>query len=114
MLSPQLKKAIKELSDTEKDKLLLRLLPKNPDLCNRLEYELVENSETQEERRDKLAEEIKAKMNEEAYSPGFIMMDMRYLSGDITRHVKTTKDKYGEVSLALLMLRECLEKHDEY
>ncbi len=32
------------------------------------------------------------------------MMELRNLSGTITRHVKVTKDKYGEVQLLLLLL----------
>ena len=41
------------------------------------------------------------------------MMDMRELSGRITEHVYTTKDKYGEVSLNLLLLNEVLDKNQE-
>ena len=31
------------------------------------------------------------------------------MSGDINRHVKTTKDKYGEIELNFLMLNKSLE-----
>jgi hypothetical protein len=38
------------------------------------------------------------------------MMDMRYINGDITRHVKVTKDKYGEIELSLKLIKDCFEK----
>ena|SRR5690606_11809056 len=114
MLSPELKKAIKNLKPDEKDKLLFRLIPKVPDLVSRLEFELLEDGETTDSRREELANQIKALMQEKPYSPGYLMMDMRSLSGDISRHVKTTKDKYGEVSLNLLMLLEALENHTDF
>jgi hypothetical protein len=114
LLSPELKKALKNLKPDEKDKLLFRLLPKNPDLVSRLEFELLESGETMEQRRDELAGQIRELMDQEPYSPGYLMMDMRGLSGEITRHVKTTKDKYGDVSLNLLLLLETLEKHRDF
>jgi prenyltransferase beta subunit len=47
------------------------------------------------------------------YSPGWIMMDMRSLSGDIAYHIKITKDKYGEVELYLYLLNEFFEQHSQ-
>ncbi len=114
MLSPELKKAIKNLKPDEKDKLLFRLLPKNPDLLRRLEYELLEQGETMELRREELAEAIRKMVDQKMYTPGHLMMEMRSVSGDITRHVKTTKDKYGEVYLNLLLMLETLEKHQDF
>ena len=35
-------------------------------------------------------------------------MDMRYISGHITEHLKITKDKIGEISLNLQMLNEVI------
>ncbi len=106
----EFKIAISELPTIEKDRLLLRLLKKDLTLANRLYFELV-SAHTVEERRliveQKVIETV-SRASERFYSAGYLMMDMRYLSGDITEHVKTTKDKFGEASLNLLMVIEVL------
>lgn len=108
-LSPELKKAISDLPSREKDKLLFRLLPKENALVAKLEYELLEAGDNVAERRNDLAREITSALQRSAanfYSPGYILLDLRAWSGEITRHVKTTKDKYGEVKLNFLLLNE--------
>ena len=106
-LSNDLKIAIKELSHKEKDKLLLRLIPQNELLVRQLEFNLLENGETTESRKIELREEVieRAKIYPDRfYSPGYLMMHMRDMSGYITQHVSVTKDKLGEVELNLIML----------
>lgn len=112
-ISPELKKAIQELSGKEKDKLIFRLLPKNVPLIAKLEFELLEDGDTQKLRREEMGEAIEERMAdsvENFYSPGYLLLDLRAVSGAITRHVKTTRDKEGEVELNLLMLTESLPK----
>lgn len=108
-----LKKAILQMPDHEKDKLLLRLITKDAVLVDRLHFELIEDAATLPERREAIRERIVkvAQMNQ--YSPGWIMMDMRSLSGDITHHVKITKDRYGEIDLNVFMLNAFLANHAE-
>jgi len=93
----------------EKDKLLLRLITKDSVLTERLQFELVEHSATLEERRDLIRQFINrtAKLHQD--SAGWVMMDMRTVSGYISRHLKVTKDKYGEVELMLYMLNTFYE-----
>lgn len=110
--SKEFKEAITHLPEKEKNKLLLRLLKKDQDLVDRLTYELLD-TDSIEERREDVIEEIEDRtqyMKEHFTSPGMMMMDLRYLSGDITSHVKTTKDKFGEAYLNLIMLIEALQK----
>ena len=111
--SKEFKEAIGHLPDHEKDKLLFRLLKKDPILVKRLEFELLgENS--LEERREEMQKFIVDQvdfMTTNYYSPGYLNMDIRFLSGYITEHVKVTKDKFGEASLNLLMLIKVLEKN---
>ena len=38
------------------------------------------------------------------------MMQMRYVNGRITEHVKITKDKYGEVELTILLLNTAFNR----
>ena len=111
MISKELKKAIQELPSTEKDKLIFRLLRKDVDLAERLNFELVD-IETVEDKRN--AFEISmlkkiAQFSDRFYSVGYLLQDIRYTSGDINHHVKITKDKFGEISLNMKMLIQVLK-----
>jgi len=106
----EFKEAIIELPTIEKDRLLLRLLKKDLALARRFYFELVSTDTVDECRtviEHKVIETV-SRASDRFYSVALLMKDLRYLSGDITEHVKTTKDKFGEVSLNLLMVIEVL------
>ncbi|SDG79057.1 hypothetical protein [Psychroflexus sediminis] len=112
--SKELKEAISHLPDKEKDKLLIRLLKKDLILAKRLEFELV-SAQSVDEKRTEMEEQIKERVKEFSegfYSLGYLNMDIRFLSGDITEYVKVTKDKFGEVSLNVLLLTEVLNRNN--
>lgn len=110
-LDKEFKEMISNLPSKEKDKLLFRLLKKDKALVNRLYFELVDNRSLEDRRLEleKIVEKQTDQMFNTYYSPGYLHMDMRYLSGEISEHVKITKDSYGEVSLNLLMLIKVLK-----
>lgn len=112
-LSPELKKAISTLSDKEKDKLLYRFVAKESLLAEQLTFRLLEQEATTEERRDiaeeKIIEQLE-EIKEYRFSPKLLAWAIRACSGITTRHVRVTKDKYGEVSLSLFFLTEALER----
>ncbi len=115
-LEPELKKAISGLSHKEKDKLLNRLIAKDPALVARLNFELIEspNGVTKEERREEVEKDLlhSLEVNQSQYhSPGYLLLDLRHLSGEINRHVRTTKDKYGDIYLNFLMLNTAFRLH---
>jgi hypothetical protein len=104
------KKALSQLPSEEKDKLILRLLKHDLELANRLTFELLSTQSVQERRKEmevRVKKQV-ARMTARYYSPGELLMDMRDLSGEITGHVKITRDKIGEPALNLLMLNEVL------
>ncbi len=108
-ISDELKKAIKDLPVVQKDKLLLRLVAKDSLLVEKLQHQLLESAADVEERREALASHIHAHFSSDnmgfwSHSPGLMMMDLRSFSGAVTRHVKITGDKYGEVQLLLLLV----------
>ena len=108
-ISDELKQAIREMPESEKDKLLLRLVAKDELLVRQLRHQLLEDEVDAEQQRDALAEQMRARFTSEGfaqwnYTPGLVMMELRNFSGMITRHVKVTKDKYGEVQLLLLLV----------
>ena len=115
MFSKEFKKAIQELPSTEKDKLIFRLLKRDLDLANRLHFELVD-VETVEDKRAAFEIEMLRKINyfsKRFYSVGYLLQDTRFLSGEITNHVKITKDKFGEISLNMKMLNHLLLINNE-
>lgn len=112
ILPKELKEAITHLSSSEKDKLIFRLLKKDLALANRLLFELV-STETVEEKRKKIQKSLVFQIDravEQFYSPGYLSMDVRYMSGMITEHVQITKDKFGDPYLNLLILNGIIPK----
>ncbi|MGE5394408.1 MAG: hypothetical protein ACM3P1_06655 [Candidatus Saccharibacteria bacterium] len=112
---PEFVKALHLLPDKEKDKLILRLLKHDLQLTNRLLFELV-STDSVEDRRAQVSEQV-IKMVQMAskryYSMGYLLMEVRGISGEINEHVSITKDKFGEISLNCLMLRKLLELNNQ-
>jgi hypothetical protein len=102
-----LEKAILEMPQKEKDKLLLRLVLKEPLLLEKLEHQLLGDEGDTIDRRNELLDQIKEMAKYPYYdTPGWLMMAMRDMSGSITKHIKVTKDKLGEVILTLALINE--------
>ncbi len=112
-LDSDLKKAIVHMPTAEKDKLLLRLVAKDAILTEKLYFDLVERGQTIDERRDLIRQFIDRTAELHPDSAGWLMMDMRTVSGYITRHVKVTKDKYGDIDLSLYMLNTLYERNKQ-
>jgi len=113
-LSDDLKSALKLLSTKEKDKLIFRLLPKDQKLIHQLEFKLLENSETTDERRDDVRAYINSnceKYPKKYYSPTYLIYTLKDCSGRINYHTTITKDKVGEIELNLHMLNEVLGRN---
>jgi hypothetical protein len=111
----EFKKALQLLSDKEKDKLILRLLKHDLNLANKLRFELVDTDSVQDKReqvRNRIVKRIQL-ATENYYSPGFLLMDVREISGEINEHVSIASDKFGEISLNCLMLRYLLELNNQ-
>lgn len=111
----EFRKALQLLPDKEKDKLILRLLKKDLQLASRLRFELVDTDSVQNKReqvRNRIIKRIQL-ASARYYSPGYLLMDVREISGEINEHVSITKDKLGEISLNCLMLRQLLELNNE-
>jgi hypothetical protein len=107
----EFKEALLNLPLKEKDKLLLRLLKRDVPLANQLHFELI-STQTMEERRVELEEMVLSrveKMSKSSFGRQDLLLGIRSLSGEITKQVKITKDKMGEISLNLLMLQEVLK-----
>ena len=103
-IADELKEAILEMPEREKDKLLIRLVSKDTSLMAKLRHQLLEDEVDMEQRRDEIMQQMEDTFTREGFAfwthtPGLVMMVMRDFSGDINKHVKITKDKYGEIAL---------------
>lgn len=115
LFDPEFVKALHLLSDKEKDKLILRLLKYDLQLATRLRFELIDTDSVEDKRaqtRDWVVKRMKW-ATERYYSTGYLLMDVREISGSINEHVSITKDKVGEISLNCLMLRQLLELNNQ-
>ncbi len=111
-IEKELKQAIVEMPEKEKDKLLLRLIAKDLNLLNQLQFKLLEGEGGAQERKEEVKEYIHRRAGYypgHYYSPGYLMMEMRDCSGMINQYRSITKDKIGEVELQLDMLVSLLE-----
>lgn len=107
------KDALAQLPNKEKDKLILRLLKKDISLANQLYFQLLDTRSVEELRNnvEQKIEEFFHYRSNNFYSPGILMMYVRDVSGAITEHVSTTKDKFGEPYLNCVMLISALQNN---
>ena len=108
-IDQKLARAILNMPQEEKDKLLLRLLRKEPLLVEKMRNEFFSSQADIEEARAALKHEIETRFSDERYasyhhSPGLAMMEMRDFAGYVTRHAKITRDKSGEIELLLSLI----------
>jgi hypothetical protein len=109
------KKALQLLPEHEKDKLILRLLKHDLHLANKLRFELLDTDSVQDKReqvKNRIVKRIQIATGR-YYSAGYLLMDVREISGEINEHVSLTNDKFGEISLNCIMLRLLLELNSE-
>lgn len=112
--SKEFKAALSAFSNTEKDRLIFRLLKKDQLLFKKLYFELID-PETTDDKREAMEEAIQEKVmlaSKYIGNPKYFLTIIRKISGEITEHVKVTTDKFGDVSLNLLLIDAVL-RHNE-
>ncbi len=113
--SKEFKAALSQLTPVEKDRLIFRLLRKDEILSKKLYFELIDE-ETVDQKRDAMEELVKEKVE---YASKYISNQkyftvlIRKISAQITEHVKVTTDKFGDISLNLLLINEILESNEK-
>jgi len=110
-IEKDLEQAILAMPQKDKDKLLLRLVRKDAALVEQLRFQLMEDEVDMESRLLEVKQYADQFFRSSRYAdtPGWVMMDMRSVSGEINRYVKTTKDKRGEIELQLYLLNKTFE-----
>ena len=104
---------LRMLSESQKDKLLLKLFRKDPLLVEKLAYEFFEDKSDLIKRVADIKKNIDKYITKEYVhwdTPGELMMEMRSINASITEHVKVTKDKHGAIELTILLLNTAFER----
>jgi hypothetical protein len=113
--SKEFKAALSAFSNIEKDRLIFRLLKKDPLLSKKLYFELID-PETTDDKRNVMEEHVQervAMVSKYIGNPKYFLTIIRKISAEITEHVKITTDKFGEVSLNLLLIDSILKHNDD-
>ncbi|ROH96751.1 deoxyuridine 5'-triphosphate nucleotidohydrolase [Chryseobacterium daecheongense] len=113
--SKEFKAALSNFSSIEKDRLIFRLLKKDKLLSKKLYFELIDQ-ETTDDKRDAMEENIREKVLLSSKYIGnskYFLSIIRKISAEITEHVKITTDKFGEVSLNILLINKILEYNED-
>ncbi|WP_103247128.1 deoxyuridine 5'-triphosphate nucleotidohydrolase [Chryseobacterium phosphatilyticum] len=113
--SKEFKAALSAFSGTDKDRLIFRLLRKDKLLSKKLYFELID-PETTDEKRNTKEEQVEEQVvlaSKYIGNAKYFLGIIRKISADITEHVKITTDKFGEVSLNLLLINKILEYNDD-
>jgi len=112
---PTLKKAILELPQAEKDKLLVRLINKDAMLVKQLHFQLLEDEFDLQERTAALLDRLRQLLDRSAgYIPNILrsrnadalMGELKYGSGMINEHATITKDKMSEMQCRLFLVSQ--------
>jgi hypothetical protein len=113
--SKEFKAALSAFSSIEKDRLIFRLLKKDKLLSKKLYFELIDQ-ETTDNKRDAMEEMLAEKVllaSKYIGNQKYFLGIVRKISAEITEHVKITTDKFGEVSLNLLLINKILEYNED-
>ncbi|MFN4364202.1 deoxyuridine 5'-triphosphate nucleotidohydrolase [Chryseobacterium hispalense] len=113
--SKEFKAALSDFSSAEKDRLIFRLLKKDKLLSKKLYFELID-PETSDNKRDAMEEIVEEKVilaSKYISNQKYFLSIIRKISAEITEHVKITTDKYGEVSLNLLLINKILDYNED-
>ena len=124
---PELKQAIIDLTDKEKNQLLIRLINKDQVLIEHLHFKLLENDFDLVKRYEDLKLEISDLLNMNSVlmkqvnvnqRAKFVMSLVRELSGRINHFVKVTKSAYYELLLRTFLFISSvelfIEQHTEF
>ncbi len=110
-IDKEFKRALSELPDREKDKLIAMLVRRDKKLAKRLHYELIgdfSKEDLQEEIFENTITEFD-KLKRNPFQPKYLSATLRKLSAEIAGYLFTTKDKYGEALLNLYLMNKTFE-----
>ncbi|MFD2785252.1 hypothetical protein [Hymenobacter rubripertinctus] len=107
-LSPDLRKALLNLPQKEKDQLLARLVAQDAVLTEQLAFRLLEGEDGLELRRERLRQQVDDPVRGFHQTPNDLLHILRQLQQRLNYHAKITGDVPGEIELTLRLLRNVL------
>ncbi|HET9503681.1 MAG TPA: hypothetical protein VFO93_09075 [Hymenobacter sp.] len=103
-LPPDLRRALFDLPQKEKDQLLARLVAQDAVLTEQLSYRLLEGPEALETRRAALRQQVDDPVRGYHQSPNDLLVILRQLQARLAYHARITDDAFGEIELSLRLL----------
>ncbi|WP_257666964.1 hypothetical protein [Parapedobacter tibetensis] len=119
---PELKKAILNLPQQEKDKLLIRLASKDQMLIKQLHFQLLEDETDLAERIEAVLKQLQHLFNRisgyiantnQYHNSHHLMSELKYGSGIINEHFTVTKDKMSEMQFRLFLVSQSFTHFDK-
>lgn len=104
VLPPDLRKALLQLPQKEKDQLLARLVAQDAVLTEQLAYRLLEGSEALATRRTALRAQVDDPVRGFHQTPNDLLVILRQLQARLAYHAKITDDAFGEAELSWRLL----------
>jgi hypothetical protein len=103
-LPPDLRRALLDLPQKEKDQLLTRLVAQDPVLTEQLSFRLLEGDEALEVRRQRLRQQVDDPVRGYHQTPNDLLLILRQLQARLAYHTKITDDTFGEIELSWRLL----------
>ncbi len=103
-LSPELRKALFNLPQREKDQLLARLVAQDTVLTEQLTFRLLEGEDALEIRRQRLRTQVDDPVRGYHQTPNDLLHIVRQLQARLAYHARITGDTFGEIELTLRLL----------
>ena len=103
-LPPDLRRALFNLPEKEKDQLLARLVALDPVLTEQLAFRLLEGPEALETRRATLRAQVDDPVRGFHQTPNDLLVILRQLQARLAYHTKITEDAFGEAELSWRLL----------
>lgn len=103
-LPPDLRRALFDLPQKEKDQLLARLVAQDAVLTEQLAYRLLEGPEALETRRETLRRQVDDPVRGFHQTPNDLLVILRQLQARLAHHARITADTWGELELSLRLL----------
>ena len=104
VLPPELRKALLQLPQKEKDQLLTRLVAQDAVLTEQLAYRLLEGPDALETRRAALRALVDDPVRGFHQTPNDLLVVLRQVQARLAYHVKITDDAFGEAELSWRLL----------
>lgn len=112
-LPPELRRALFELPQKEKDQLLARLVAQDTVLTEQLAHRLLEGPEGIADRRASLRRQVDDPVQGYHQTPNDLLVILRQLQARLAYHTRITDDAFGEIELSLLLLANVFQHQSE-